>query len=84
MLWRGMLRQTFARRSGARPQAESPESITPEQWLWIPGSPSLRYGARNDAAHDSNLKIAELACPAKLDNDPKGQPNRATSKHQPP
>src|SRR5712664_4601503 len=35
--------------SGARPQAESPESITTGQGVWIPGSPPLRYGARNDA-----------------------------------
>src|SRR5215470_19646406 len=31
--------------SGARPQAESPESITTGRRAWIPGSPALRYGA---------------------------------------
>src|SRR5215470_4551803 len=33
------------RHSGARPQAESPESIATGQGVWIPGSPPLRCGA---------------------------------------
>src|SRR5215471_11585187 len=34
--------ETLSRHSGARPQAESPESITTGQGVWIPGSPPLR------------------------------------------
>jgi hypothetical protein len=36
----------------------SPESIALGQWLWIPGS--RKSAPRNDAAYDSNFKIAEL------------------------
>src|SRR5215470_10735390 len=36
---------TLSGHSGARPQAESPESIITDQRVWIPGSPPLRYGA---------------------------------------
>jgi hypothetical protein len=43
---------------GRHRKVASPESIALGQWLWIPGS--RKSAPRNDAACDSNFKIAEL------------------------